>query len=67
MTGHCILVIHDDYQPIGIQGHCLALLDHVLPDEGVPQDAVRGSVQELGDIELPVLPPSPWEAESGRH
>ena len=39
----------------------------LLPEQGYPQDELRGSVQVLGDIESPVLPPSGWEAESGHH
>lgn len=39
----------------------------LMPEEGYPQDELRGSVQVLGDIESPVMPPSAWEAESGRH
>ena len=37
----------------------------LLPEQGYPQDELRGSVQVLGDIESPVLPASAWEAESG--
>ena len=37
----------------------------LLPEEGYPQDELRGSVQVLGDSESPALPPSAWEAESG--
>lgn len=37
----------------------------LLPEEGYPQDELRGSVQVLSDVESPVLPPSAWEAESG--
>ena len=39
----------------------------LMPDEGYPQDELRGSVQVLGDIESPMMPPSAWEAESGCH
>jgi len=39
----------------------------LMPEEGYPQDELRGSVQVLGDIEAPVMAPSAWEAESGRH
>jgi prevent-host-death family protein len=31
-----------------------------------PQDALRGTVQVLGDIVSPVLPSSEWEAEQQR-
>ena len=39
----------------------------LLPEEGYPQDDLRGSVQVLGDVESPALPPLAWEAESGDH
>ena len=32
-----------------------------------PHDELRGTVQVLGDIESPVLPPSAWKAESDDH
>ena len=37
----------------------------LLPEQGYPQDELRGSVQVLGDIVSPVLPAATWEAESG--
>ena len=40
------------------------LMAPLLPDEGFPQDELRGSVRELGDIESPMLPASAWEVES---
>lgn len=40
------------------------LMPPLLPDEGFPQDELRGSARELGDIESPVLPASAWEVES---
>ena len=36
------------------------------PEQGYPQDELRGSVEVLGDIVAPVLPAATWEAESGR-
>lgn len=33
-------------------------------DDGLPQDALFGSVTILGDIVSPVLNPSEWEAEA---
>ena len=54
-------------QPITIpkRGRPVAQLTPPLfPDEGYPQDGLRGSVQELGDIESPVLPASAWEGAS---
>ena len=48
------------------RGHPVGqLAPSLLPEAGHPQDELRGSVQVLGDIESPVLPPSAWEAESG--
>ena len=39
------------------------LMAPLLPDEGFPQDGLRGRVRELGDIESPALPAYAWEAE----
>ncbi len=70
-TAHCLAPldhVNSTREPITIlkRGRPVAQLTPPrLPDEGVPQDALRGSVQEWGDIESPVLPPSAWEAESG--
>ena len=36
----------------------------LLPEQGYPQDALRGSVEILGDIVSPVMPSAAWEAES---
>ena len=37
----------------------------LLPEQGYPQDDLRGSVEILGDIVSPVVPSAAWEAESG--
>ena len=50
------------------RGHPVAqLTPPLLPEQGYPQDELRGSAQVLGDIESPVLSPHAWEAESGQH
>ena len=36
----------------------------LLPEQGYPQDDLRGSVEILGDIVSPVVPSAAWEAES---
>ena len=36
----------------------------LLPEQGYPQDDLRGSVEILGDIVSPVMPSAAWEAES---
>lgn len=54
-------------EPITIlkRGRAVAQLTPVLfPDEGYPQDELRGSVQEWQDIESPVLPAFVLEAAS---
>ena len=42
------------------------LLPPVPAGEGYPQQALRGSVEILGDILEPVLPAEAWEAVRGR-
>ena len=62
--------VHATREPITIlkRGRPVAqLTPPLLPEEGYPQDELRGSVQVLGDIESPVLPPSAWEAEAADH
>ena len=54
-------------EPITIlkRGRPVAQLTPALfADEGYAQDELRGGVQELGDIESPVLPASAWEGAS---
>ena len=36
----------------------------LLPEQGYPQDDLRGSVEIVGDIVSPVVPSAAWEAES---
>ena len=59
--------VHDTREVITIlkRGRPVAqLTPPLLPEQGYPQDELRGSVQVLGDIVSPVLPAAAWEAES---
>ena len=40
------------------------LTAHVPREKGDPQDSLRGTIEILGEVLTPVLPPDLWEAES---
>jgi len=67
----CLAILDEVYrtgQPVTIlkRGKPVAQVVPPLPSEGrYPQDALVGSVEILGDIVAPVLPPEAWEAEGG--
>ena len=42
------------------------LLPAVPREEGYPQETLLGTVEIVGDILEPVLPPETWEAERGQ-
>lgn len=49
------------------RGKPVAQILPALPrDKGYPQDSLKGTVQILGDVVSPVLPPEAWEAEGRR-
>ena len=41
------------------------LLPFVPRENGFPQESLSGTVEILGDIVAPVLPPEQWDAERG--
>ena len=55
-TGETVIVLK--------RGRPVAQLSPVFPREGkYPQDALKGTVEILGDVVDPVLPPEAWETE----
>ncbi|MCZ6876147.1 MAG: type II toxin-antitoxin system prevent-host-death family antitoxin [bacterium] len=67
----CLAILDEVYrtgQPVTIlkRGKPVAQVVPPVPSSGrYPQDALVGSVEILGDIVAPVLPPEAWEADSG--
>ena len=67
----CLALLDD----VAEKGEVITILKHGRPvaqlvpasprDVGYPQDALRGTVEILGDIIEPAVPAEDWEAESG--
>ena len=53
-----------DEVPMGT-AEVIVLISQQAPPASYPQDALRGTVEIVGDILAPVLPAGAWDAERG--